>query len=166
MTIHLHSSRTLWNLPETGLLPCPLLYCYSVAQLCPTLCDPMDCSMPGFLVLHYLPEFAQTHVHWVGDAIQTSLPLSPPSPPALNFSQHQGLFQRIGSLYQGGQNTRDSVSVLPVNFQDWFPLVLSGSTSCCPRNSQESSPAPLFESIISWMLNLLYSPTLTFIHDY
>ena len=82
------------------------------------------------------------------------------------FSQHQGLFQRIGSLYQGGQNTRDSASVLPVNFQDWFPLVLSGSTSCCPRNSQESSPAPLFESIISWMLNLLYSPTLTFIHDY
>ena len=54
----------------------------SVTQLCPTLCDPMNCSTPGFLVLHCLPEFAQTHVHWVGDATQTSHPLSSPSPPA------------------------------------------------------------------------------------
>jgi len=62
-----------------------------------TLCDPMDCStscrQPGFTVLHYLSEFAQTHVHWIGDAIQTSHPLLPPSPPALNLSQCQGLFQ-------------------------------------------------------------------------
>ena len=65
---------------------------YSVAELCPTLHDPMDCSMPGFLVLYNLPEFAQTHVHWVSGTIQSSLPLLPPSPPALNLSQHQGLF--------------------------------------------------------------------------
>ena len=66
--------------------------CCSVAKLCMTLHDPMDCSMPGFPVLHYLSEFAQTHVHWVCDAIQPSHPLSP-SPPAFNLSQHQGLFQ-------------------------------------------------------------------------
>ena len=64
----------------------------SVAQLCLTLCDPMNLSTPDFPVHHQLPEFTQTHVHWVSDAIQPSHPLSSPSPPALNFSQHQGLF--------------------------------------------------------------------------
>ena len=64
----------------------------SVAQSCPTLCDPMNCSMPGLPVHHQLPEFTQTHVHLVGDAIQPSHPLSSPSPPAPNPSQHQGLF--------------------------------------------------------------------------
>ena len=66
--------------------------CCLAAQSRTTLCDPMDCSTSGFPVLHHLLEFAQTHVHWVGDAIQPSHPLSPPSPPALNLSQHQGLF--------------------------------------------------------------------------
>ena len=65
--------------------------CCSVAKSCPTLCDPMDCSMPGFPVLHCLPEFAQTHVHWVSDANQPSHPLPPPSPFAFTPSQHQGL---------------------------------------------------------------------------
>ena len=65
----------------------------SVAQLCLTLCDPMNCSMLGLPVHHQLPEFTQTHVHQVGDAIQPSHPLSSPSPPAPNPSQHQGLFQ-------------------------------------------------------------------------
>ena len=65
------------------------------AQSYPTLCDPVDCSMPGLPVHHQLPEFTQTHVHWVCDAIQTSHPLSPPSPSALNLSQHQGLFQWV-----------------------------------------------------------------------
>jgi len=64
--------------------------CYSVAQWCPALCDPADCSTPGFPVLHHLPELAQTHVHWVSDAIQPSHPLSSLSPPAFNLSQHQG----------------------------------------------------------------------------
>ena len=67
----------------------------SVAQLCLTLCSPMDCSMPGIPVLHHLPELAQTYLHWVGDAIQPSHPLLSPSPPAFNLSQHQGLFQWI-----------------------------------------------------------------------
>ena len=65
----------------------------SAAQLCPTLCDRMDCSMPGFPVHCQLPELTQTHVHHVSDAIQPSHPLSSPSPPAFNFSQHQGLFK-------------------------------------------------------------------------
>ena len=65
----------------------------SVAQSCPTLCDPMNRSMPGLPVHHQLPELTQTHVCWVSDAIQPSYPLSSPSPPALNLSQHQGLFQ-------------------------------------------------------------------------
>ena len=65
----------------------------SVCQSCPTLCDPMDCSTPVFPVLCQFPEFAQTHVHQVGDVIQPSHPLSSQSPPAFNLSQHQGLFQ-------------------------------------------------------------------------
>ena len=74
--------------------------CCSVAQLCPTLFNPMDCSTPGFPVLHYLPGFAQTRICWVDDAIQPFHPLLPPSPPALNLSQHQDLFQWVSSLYQ------------------------------------------------------------------
>ena len=66
----------------------------SVAQLCPDLCNPVDCSMPGHPVHHQLWELTQTHVHWLdGDAIQPSHPLSSPSPPALNLSHHQGLFK-------------------------------------------------------------------------
>ena len=72
----------------------------SVAQLCPTLCNPMDCSTPGFPVHHQPPEFTQTHVHWVSDAIQPSHPLSFPSPPTFNLSQHQGLFIWVSSSHQ------------------------------------------------------------------
>ena len=68
--------------------------------LCPTLCDPMNCSMPGLPVHHPLPESTQTHVHWVVDGIQPSHPLSSPSPPSLNLSQHQGLFQWVSSSHQ------------------------------------------------------------------
>ena len=74
--------------------------CCSVAKSCPTLCSPMDCSTPGFPILHCLPEFAQVHIHWVINAIQPSQPLSPPSPPAFNLSQPQGLFQWVGSSHQ------------------------------------------------------------------
>ena len=73
--------------------------CCSVAKSCLTLCDPMNCSTPGFPVLHYLQEFAQTHVYCVSDAIQSSHPLSPPLP-ALNLSQHQGFFLWVSSLHQ------------------------------------------------------------------
>ena len=72
----------------------------SVAQSCPTLCDPMNGSTPGLPVHHQLQEFTQTHMYWVGDAIQPSHPLSSPSPPAPNPSQHQGLFQLVNSLHE------------------------------------------------------------------
>ena len=72
----------------------------SVVQSCPTVCDPMDCSTSGLPVHHQLPEFTQTHVHWVGVAIQPSHPLSSPSPPAFNLSQHQGLFRWVSSSHQ------------------------------------------------------------------
>ena len=72
----------------------------SVAQSCPTLWDPTDCSIPGLPVHYQFPEFIQTHVHWVSDAIQSSQPLSSLSPPAFNLSQHQGLFQWVSSSHQ------------------------------------------------------------------
>ena len=72
----------------------------SLAQSCPTLCDPMDCSMLGVPVCHQLPEFTQSHVHWVSDAIQPSHPLSSPSSPTFNHSQHQGLFKWESSSHQ------------------------------------------------------------------
>ena len=77
--------------------------CCSVAKLRLTLCDPMDCSKPGFPVLHYLLDFAQTHVRWVSDAIQPSHPLSPSSSITFNPSQHQGLFQWVGSSHKAAK---------------------------------------------------------------
>ena len=92
-----------------------------VTQSCPTLCDPMNRSMPGLPIYHKLPEFTQTHAHRVGDAIQPSLPLSSPSPPAPSPSQHQGLFPMSQIFAWGGQSTgfSASASVLPMNTQDW-----------------------------------------------
>ena len=100
----------------------------SVAQSCPTLCDPMNRSTPGLPVHHQLPESTQTHVHWVGDAIQPSHPLSAPSPPAPNPSQHQGLFQWVNSSRGCGQTigVSASASVLPMNTQDWSPSGWTG----------------------------------------
>ena len=72
----------------------------SVTQLCLILCDPTSCSTPGLPVRRQLPEFTQTHVHWVGECIQPSHPLSAPSPHAFNLSQHQGLFQWVSSSHQ------------------------------------------------------------------
>ena len=74
--------------------------CCLIAKPCPTLCNPMDCSTPGFTILPSLLEFTQTHVHWVSDAIQPSHPLSSPSPLAFNLYQHQGLFQWVNSSHQ------------------------------------------------------------------
>ena len=91
-----------------------------VAQSCPTLCDPMNRSTPGLPVHHQLPEFSQTHVHQVSDAIQPSYHLSSPSPPALNPSQHQSLFQWVNSFSWGGQSTGVSAlaSFLPKRVGD------------------------------------------------
>ena len=92
----------------------------------------MDCSTPGFPVLHYLPELAQTHVHWVGDAIQPSCPLSSPSPPAFSLSQHQGLFSWVNSSHQVAKELElqlENQSFQWMNIQDWFPLRWTGLTS-------------------------------------
>ena len=139
-------------------------YC-SVTKSCPTLYDPMDCSMPGFPVLHHHTEFVQTHVHWVSDVIQPSCPLSSPSLPAFNLSQHQGLFQWVGSLHPNYWNFSCSISpsnehseLISFRF-DWFDLLAVQVT-------QESSPAPQFKSINFSMLSLLYGPTVTSIHCY
>ena len=87
----------------------------SVAQSCPILYDPMDCSTPGLPVHHQLPEFTQTHLHLVSDAIQPSHPLLSPSPPAFNLSQHQGLFKWVSSLHQWWKYWRFSFSISPSN---------------------------------------------------
>ena len=93
--------------------------CCSVTNPSLTLCNPMDCSTPDLPIHHHLLEFAQTHVHWVGDTIQPSHPLSSPSPPAFNLSQHQGLFLWVGSLQQVAKVLESQLqqSVLPMNIQ-------------------------------------------------
>ena len=103
-------------------------------SLCPTLCDPMDCNMTGSSVLHYLLEFAQTHVHWFGDAIQPSHPLPPPSPPALNLSEHWGLFQWVGSFPMGQLFTSGGQRELQLQHQ-----VANGSFSFSISPSNEYS---------------------------
>ena len=139
----------------------------SVTQLCLTLCDPVDCSTPGFPIHHQLMELAQTHVQWVGDTIQLSHPLPSPSPPIFNLSQHQCLFQWVSSSHQVAkvlelqlQHQSFQWILRTVFLQEW--LVWS---PCSPRESQESSPTPQFKSINSLVL-ILYGPTLTSIHDY
>ena len=135
----------------------------SVTQSCLTLCDPMNHSTPGLPVHHQLPEFAQTHVHRVDDAISSSVvPFS---------SYHQSLpasgsFPMSQFFAWGGQSTgvSASASVLPMNTQDWSPLEWTGWISCSPRDSQESSPTPPFKSINS--SSFLHSPILTSIHNY
>ena len=123
-------------------------YC-SVAKSCLTLCNPMDCITPDFPALHYLQEFAQTHVHWVGDAIQPSHPLSRLSPPAFSLSQHQGLFQ-MSWLFASGDQKYWSFSISSSNEnQGWFPLGSTGPP-CSTRDSQDFSPATHFEASILW----------------
>ena len=90
----------------------------SVTQSCPTLCHPMNRSTPGLPVHHKLPELTQTHVHWVSDAIQPSHPLLSPSPPALNLSQHQGLFKWVSSSHQVAKVLE--LQLYPQSFQ-WTP---------------------------------------------
>ena len=103
---------------------------YSSVQSCPTLCDPMNHSTPGLPVHRQLLEFTQTHVHWVGDTIQPSHPLSSPSVPAHNLSQHQGLFKWVSSLHHVAKVLEfQSTSVLPMYTQDLSPLGWTGWNS-------------------------------------
>ena len=140
----------------------------SVIQSHPTLCDPMNRSTPGLPVHHQLPESTQTHVHCVGDAIQQSHPPSSPSPPALNLSKHQSLFQWVSFSHQMAKILEFQ---LQHQFFQWAPrtnLLQDGlvGSPCSPRNSQESSPTPQLKSIYFSPLSFLHSPTLTYIHDH
>ena len=134
-----------------------------------TLCDPMDCSMPGLSAHHQISELTQTYVHWVSDAIQpfhllssSSLLLLPSIFPSIRvFSNESVLHIRWPSI-----GVSASASILPMNIQDWFSLGWTGWISFCPRHSQESSATPQFKSINSFTLRFLYSPTLTSLHNY
>ena len=156
----------------------------------------MDCSTPGLPVHHQLPEFTQTHVHWVGHTIQPSHPLLSPSA-AFNLSQHQGLFKRVSSIESVTPSSHfilcrpllllplippsirvfSNESTLHIRWPKYWSFSFSIIPSkdpradllqnglvgspCCPRDSQESSPTPQFQSIYSLALSFLYSSTLT-----
>ena len=140
----------------------------SVPQSCPTLCNPTNCSTPGLPVHHQLLEFTQTHVHWAGDAIQLSHPLSSPSPPALNLSQCKGLFKWVRSLHQVAKVLEFQLQHQSFQWIFRTDLLYDGlvGSPCSPRDSQGSSPSPQFKSIDSSVLSFLNSPTLTPIHDH
>ena len=133
----------------------------SVSQLCLTLCDPMNRSTPGLPVHHQLMEFTQIHVHWLGDAIQPSHPLSSLSAPTFNLSQHQGFFKWVSSLHQVAKVLEFQLQHQSFHWTfntDFLYDELVGF-ACRPRDSQESSPTPQFKSINSLVLSFLYSPT-------
>ena len=140
----------------------------SVAQSCPTLCDPMNRSTPGLPVNHKLPEFTQTQVHRVSDANQPSHPLQSPSPPAPNPSQHQSLFQWDNTSHEVAKVLEFQLQHHSLQRNPRADLLQNGLvwSPCSPRDSQESSPTPQFKSISSSALSLLHSPTLTSIHDH
>ena len=151
-----------------AVLKVSLFVVHLVVQLCLTLCDPMDCSTPGFPVLHHLPEFVQTHVHWVNDAIQPSHPLLPPSPPAFNLSQHQ-VFSNERALHtRWPKYWGFSLSISPSNEysglisfrMDWFEfLAVQGTLKSLLQHHSSKAMSSL-------TLSLLYGPTLTSIHIY
>ena len=130
-TLTLESRQETW-----GRWKCPTVLavhggvCCLAAKSCLTLCDPMDCSTPGFPVLHHPLVFAQTHVHWGSDAIQPTHPLFPTSPPALNLFQ-QGSLPVSWLFASGGQTigVSTSTAVLPMNIHSWSPLGLTGLIS-------------------------------------
>ena len=150
------------------LVPCPTVHLLLLLFSRPvvSICDAMDCSTPGFPVLHHIPELAQTHVHWVGDAIQPFYPQSSPSPPAFSLSQNQGLFQWVGSSHQVAKVLELQLQhqsfqwIFRTDFlwdwQLWYPF--------SPRTLK--SHLQQFKSINSLALSFLYSPTLISIHDY
>ena len=157
---HINKYWTIWQRTKI------VLEQIVIVQSCLTLCDTMDCSMPGFPVLHYLLEFAQNHVHWVSDAIQWSHSVTlfsccPQSLPASESFLMSQLFASCGQII----GTSASASVLPTNIQGGFPLALTGLI-LLSKNTQESSPIPEFKSINYLALSLRYGPTLTSIHDY
>ena len=151
-----------WDFCILGGCPYSLrICCYcSVAKLCLTLCDPMNCNTLGFPVLHHLLELIQTHVHQVSDAIQPSHPLSSPSPPAFNLSQPQSLFQWVSSSHQVAKGLEFQLQhqsfqwMFRTDFL-WDGLVRSPCSPTSPTCSLKSSPTPQFKSINPSALSFL-----------
>ena len=137
-----------------------LLFC-SIAKLCLTLCSSVKCSTSGFPVFHYLPEFAQTHVHWVSDTIQPSHSLSPPSPLALNLSQHHSLFQWVSSSHQVAKVLELELQhhsfqwIFRVDFlQDWLVFLLAVQGTVKSLFQHHSSKASIFGHSAFFMVQL------------
>ena len=146
--------------PFSCWLPFSSVQFSSVAQSCSTLWDPMNHSTPGLPVHHHLPEFTQTHVHWV-----RSMGAGPPAP---NSSQHQSLLQWVNSSHQMAKVLEFQLQHHSFQRNPRADLLQNGlvGSPCSPRDSQESSPTPQFKSINSLVLSLPHSPTLTSIHDH
>ena len=140
----------------------------SVAKPCPTLCYSMNHSKPGLPVHHQLPEFTQSCIHRVSDAIQPSHPRSSPSSPAPNPYQHQSLFQSFNSSHEVAKVLEFQLKHHSFQRNPRVDLLQNGlvGSPCSPRDSQESSPTPQSKSINSLALSFLHSPTLTSIHDH
>ena len=141
--------------------------CCSVPLSCPALCNPMDCSMPGFSALHHLMELAQTHVHWVGDAIQPSHPLLSSSPPASNLAQHQDPFHWVSSMHEVSKVLEFQLQHQPFKWIFRTDLLYDGLVGApsSPRDSQQFSPTPHFKSINALVLSFLYGLFLRSTHD-
>ena len=137
----------------------------SDAESSPTLCNPRDWSIPGFLVHQQLPEITHIQWRWCHPTISSSVILFSSCPQSFPAS---GSFLMSQLFASGSQSigVSASTSVLPMNTQDWSPLGELIGSPCSPRNSQESSLTPQFKSISSSALSFLYGPTLTSIHDY
>ena len=144
-----------------------LLLLFSHSVLSDSL-QPMACSVPGLPVPDHLPEFAQVHVHCISDTVQPSHPLTPSSPSAPKLSQHQGLFQWVGSSHQMPQIPELQLKHQPFQwiFRVDCPLNWLVWSPCCPRDFQKSSSAPQFEGISFAVLGLFYCPALISVHDY
>ena len=142
--------------------------CCSVAQSWPTLCNPMECSTPGFPVFHYLPRVCSNACplsRWCHPVISSSVV---PFSSCLQSFPESGSFPVVWLFASGGQSigASASVSVLLMNIQGWFPLGFTGLIPCSPRDPEESSPAPEFKLINSLALSFLYGPVLTSIQGY
>ena len=168
-TKSLHTIKTfLENIAKSLYINYISVQFSSVAQLCPTLWDPMNLSTPGLPVHHQLPEFTQTHVHRVSDAIQPlilcrPLLLLPPVPPSIRVFSNKSTLRMRWPKYRSF-----SFSIISLQRNPRADLLQNGlvGSPCSPRDSQESSPTPQFKSINSSALSLPHNPTLTAIHDH
>ena len=141
--------------------------CCSSTQSCPTLCDPMDCSKPGFTVFHHLLELVQTHVHWVSDAIQSFILCHTLSSCLWSFSV-SGSFSMSWLFVSGGQSSGNSASasVLLMNIQDWFPLGLTGLISLLSKRLSRVYSNTTVQTYQFFSVQPFYGPTLTSTHNY